>query len=146
LPKQRDIIGNVSAELYVGSTAPSADFFVRLCDVDESGVSKNICDSLQRVKIESGNIPQRVRVELCPTAYRMAQGHCLRVQISSGAFPRWARNLGGLEPIAQQTELRVATQSIYHSPPYPSALTLPFVPGLATVGSGRTKARPEPCS
>ncbi len=127
LPGPRDIIGAIAAELFVSSSAPSADFFVRVCDVDTAGISKNICDGLQRVRFDA-NVPQRARVELWPTAYRMAQGHRIRVQISSGAFPRWARNLGGIEPLAQATELRVATQFVHHSPAYPSAIILPFCP------------------
>jgi putative CocE/NonD family hydrolase len=135
LPQPRDIIGPVTAELYVSSNAASADFFVRLCDVDVKGVSRNICDGLQRVQIaasvDKSLTPQRVQVELWPTAYRLAPGHRLRVQISSGAFPRWARNPGSIEPIARATELRSATQSIHHSPTCPSAVMLPFVPNGA---------------
>lgn len=126
LARHRDIIGPVAAELYAASSATSVDFFVRVCDVDARGISKNICDGLQRVKIDATGIPQRVRVDLWPTAYRIAQGHRIRVQISSGAFPRWARNLGGAEPMAQAAELRSSTQSIHHSPACPSAVMLPF--------------------
>ncbi|HET8710824.1 MAG TPA: CocE/NonD family hydrolase, partial [Spongiibacteraceae bacterium] len=124
LTQYKDIIGPVAAEIYATSSADSADFFVRLCDVDESGISQNICDGLQRVTIQANKAPQRVRIELWPTAYRIERGHRLRVQISSGAFPRWARNAGTTEPIAQQTELHAATQAIFHSPKYPSAITL----------------------
>ena len=126
LPQSRDVIGAVAAELFVSSSAQSADFFVRLCDVDANGVSTNVCDGLQRVRIESADAPQKVRVELWPTAYRFAQGHRIRVQISSGAFPRWARNTGGIEPIAHTTKLHAATQSIHHSPNCASAVILPF--------------------
>jgi uncharacterized protein len=125
LPQPRYVIGPVSAELHVSSTACSADFFVRLCDVDAAGISRNICDGLQRANINS-NEPTRVHVELSPTAYRVAEGHRLRVQISSGAFPRWARNLGGTEPLARAARLDSATQSIHHSLQYPSAIILPF--------------------
>jgi predicted acyl esterase len=59
-------------------------------------------------------------------AYRSAKGHRLRVQKSSGAFPRWARNLGGSEPFARATQLHRAKQSIHHSPTYPSAVIVPF--------------------
>jgi putative CocE/NonD family hydrolase len=124
--EQRDIIGDVAAQLYVSSTAASADFFVRLCDVNAIGVSKNICDGLQRIAITAAGGPQPVRVEMWPTAYRIAKGHRLRVQISSGAFPRWARNLGGSEPFARATQLHRAKQSIHHSPTYPSAVIVPF--------------------
>jgi hypothetical protein len=122
----RDIIGTVAVDLYVTSSAASADFFVRLCDVDAAGVSKNVCDGLQRVTIEAGGVPQRVHLELWPTAYRMAKGNRLRVQVSSGAFPRWARNLGGLEPLATATELRAAMQLVHHSPACASSVVVPF--------------------
>jgi hypothetical protein len=121
-----DVIGVPFAELYVSSTAASADFFVRLCDVDPAGVSRNVCDGLQRVAMRSGG-PQRVRVELWPTAYRFRRGHRLRVQVSSGAFPRWARNPGTGESLATATRLRAAEQSIHHSPACPSALVLPIL-------------------
>jgi putative CocE/NonD family hydrolase len=125
LQRDRDIIGTVTAELYVSSTAASADFFVRLCDVDTEDASRNICDGLQRVQIVS-NAPQCVRVELWPTAYRVLKGHRLRVQVSSGAFPRWARNLGGDEPLAHAAEAHAATQSVYYSQTCPSAVIVPF--------------------
>ena len=127
LPRFRDIIGVVAADLHVSSSAPSADFFVRLCDVDATGISKNICDGLQRVNFDTNEAPQRIRVELWPTAYRVAAGHRLRVQVSSGAFPRWARNLGGVEPLSQATALNAATQQIHHSPLCPSAIVVPFL-------------------
>jgi len=126
LSQPRDIVGTVATDLYVSSNAASADFFVRLCDVDTAGISKNICDGLQRVAIDASGAPQHVHLELWPTAYRIGQGHRIRVQVSSGAFPRWARNLGGLEPLATATQLHAATQSIHHSPTHPSAVVVPF--------------------
>ena len=131
LTQDRDLIGALVAEMFVSSSARSADFFVRLCDVDARGVSRNVCDGLQRIHIDSPGIPQGMRVNLWPTAYRVARGHRLRVQISSGAFPRYARNPGGIEPMAQATELHTATQLVYHSPTYPSAISLPFVSNAA---------------
>jgi putative CocE/NonD family hydrolase len=122
------VIGPVTAELYVSSTAPSADFFVRVCAVDPQGTSINICDGLQRVQLDVTGGPQRVTVELWPTAHRFAAGQRIRVQISSGAFPRWARNLGSTEPLGKARVLRPATQSIYHGPGHRSAILLPVVP------------------
>ena len=62
-----------------------------------------------------------------PTAYRFRRGHRLRLQISSGAFPRWARNLGSGEPLATGTTMCTADQSVYHDPARPSAVVLPIV-------------------
>ena len=136
LDESRDVIGDVTAELHVSSSAASADFFVRLCDVDPAGVSRNICDGLQRIRIERAGQVQRVLVHLWPTAYRIARGHRLRVQVSSGAFPRWARNPGTLEPLADATRLVAATQAIHHSPQYPSAIRIPFCAGSMHAPAG----------
>ena len=71
-------------------------------------------------------------VQLWPTAYRFARGHRIRVQVSSGAFPRYARNTGTGEPLATATTLRAADQAVYHDPQHPSAVTLP----VRAAGSG----------
>jgi predicted acyl esterase len=41
-----EVVGEVSAEIWFRSSLPYADVFVRLCDVDESGRSTNVCDGL----------------------------------------------------------------------------------------------------
>ena len=124
-PSQREIVGAIRADIYLASSAASADVFVRVCDVDRTGVSRNICDGLQRVKLLSRD-PQCVSVDLWPTAYRLQEGHSLRVQISSGAFPRWARNLGDGD-LTQGSQMHRARQSIFHSPAYPSSVSVPFL-------------------
>jgi predicted acyl esterase len=63
----------------------------------------------------------RAAVTLWPTAYRFKRGHRIRVQVSSGAFPRYARNPGTGEPRA----LLAADQAVYRDPAHPSAVTLP---------------------
>jgi hypothetical protein len=104
-------------------------FFVRLCDVHPDGKSMNVCDRIQRLspgkpEVAAGGI-RRLIINLWPTAYRFRKGHRLRVQVSSGAFPRFARNLGTEEPLATGTTMRVAGQQIYHEPTHPSAIILP---------------------
>jgi hypothetical protein len=44
-----DVIGEVSAEIWFSSSLPSADVFIRLCDVDPGGRSWNVCDGLTRL-------------------------------------------------------------------------------------------------
>ena len=67
----------------------------------------------------------KVKIDLWPTAYRFRRGHRLRLQVSSGAFPRWNRNLGSGEPLATATTLRIAEQHVYHDPDHPSVVFLP---------------------
>ncbi|MFI6624489.1 CocE/NonD family hydrolase [Streptomyces sp. NPDC050528] len=124
LDKGVEVIGEVSAEIWFRSSLPYADVFVRLCDVDEKGKSTNVCDGL--VGLTGADNTTCARVQLWPTAHHFERGHRIRVQISSGAFPRYNRNLGTGEPRATATTLRAADQQVLHTPAHPSAVILPI--------------------
>ena len=49
LEQDMEVIGPVSAELYVRSSLEYTDFFARLCVVEESGKSINLCDGILRL-------------------------------------------------------------------------------------------------
>jgi putative CocE/NonD family hydrolase len=124
-----EVIGEVAADLFVSSSLEHTDFFARLCDVDPSGRSTAVCDALRRLAPgqpaaeADGTI--RVRIDLWPTAHVFRSGHRVRLQVSSGAHPRYARNPGSGEPLRTATTLRTADQQIHHDPAHPSALLLP---------------------
>jgi len=118
-----EVIGEVAAEIWFSSSLRYADVFVRLCDVDEQGTSRNVCDGL--TSVAGADVAQAVAVQLWPTAHRFRRGHRIRVQVSSGSFPRFARNPGTGEPVATATRLLVAEQSVYHDADRPSAIILP---------------------
>ena len=118
-----EVIGEVGAEIFFRSSLPHADVFVRLCDVDESGRSFNVCDGL--TSLTGADELTCATVRLWPTAYRFKRGHRIRVQISSGAFPRYNRNPGTGEPRGTATTLRAADQQVFHDPVHPSAIILP---------------------
>jgi hypothetical protein len=123
LDRDVEVIGEVTAEIWFLSSLPYADVFVRLCDVDPRGRSFNVCDGL--VSLTGADELSAATVALWPTAYRFRRGHRIRIQVSSGAFPRFARNLGTGEPHATARTLRPARQSVYHDPQHPSAVLLP---------------------
>ncbi|MEV1121197.1 CocE/NonD family hydrolase [Actinosynnema sp. NPDC049800] len=123
LAEDVEVIGDVTAEVWFRSSLPHADVFVRLCDVDPRGRSVNVCDGL--VTLSGADATTRAEVTLWPTAHRFRRGHRVRVQVSSGAFPRYARNTGTGEPHATATRLLVAEQSVHHDPDHPSAIVLP---------------------
>ncbi len=129
LDSDLQVIGQVTAELFVQSSREHTDFFARLCDVHPDGRSVNVCDALLRVK-PGRPVPGPggivvVGIDLWPTAHLFRQGHQLRLQVSSGAHPRYARNTGTGEPLASATRLSTARQAVYHEPEHPSAITLP---------------------
>jgi len=123
LDKDVEVIGDVSAEIFFRSSLPYADVFVRLCDVDADGRSTNVCDGL--TSLTDADQTSTAEVGLWPTAYRFKRGHRIRVQISSGSFPRYNRNPGTGEPRATATTLRAADQLVFHDPEHPSAIILP---------------------
>ncbi|MFI5801169.1 CocE/NonD family hydrolase, partial [Streptomyces sp. NPDC051677] len=115
--------GEVSADIWFRSSLPYADVFVRLCDVDPAGRAWNVCDGL--VSLTDADETQCATVQLWPTAYRFKRGHRIRVQVSSGAFPRYARNPGTGVPRATATVLLAADQTVHHDREHPSAIILP---------------------
>ena len=124
-----EVAGEVVADLFVGSDREHTDFFARLCDVGPAGRSTNICDALLRLapgrpeRQPDGTI--RARITLWPAAHRFRRGHRLRLQVSSGAHPRYARNPGTGDPLGTAVHLVPARQQVFHDPGHPSAVILP---------------------
>jgi putative CocE/NonD family hydrolase len=121
------ILGPVAADLSVTSSAQSADFFVRITDVAPDGSSTNVLDGLTRVERRPelrGPHPLRVAVDLGFRAHEFRSGHRMRVQVSSGAFPFYARNLGTGEDLATGTRMVVAEQALWHDTAWPSTIDL----------------------
>jgi uncharacterized protein len=123
-----EVVGSVTAELFLSSSVDQLDVFVRLCDVDADGTSTNVCDALRRLtptditKAPDGTFP--VAVELWPTAYRFPAGHRIRVQVSGGAHPLYARNTCSGEPLGSATVLVAAHNVVHHDAGHPSAIVL----------------------
>ena len=131
LERDIEVIGPVTANLYVASSLDYTDFFARLCVVEQSGKSVNLCDGILRLTPDicppDSDGVRHIHVALWPTAYHFRKGQRLRIQISSGAHPRCARNPGTGEPVAAATKLLVAEQAVYHDPENPSAILLPVL-------------------
>ncbi|WP_439030611.1 CocE/NonD family hydrolase [Gordonia terrae] len=126
LEEDIEITGRVNATLFVSTDGPSTDWVVRLCDVDEHGVSRNLVDGITRVHTEPGRIDE-VAVDLWSTSILVKAGHRLRVHVTSSNFPRWDRNLNTGQPVTEGTTMRVANNRIFHDEHRPSRIILPVV-------------------
>ncbi|MGI9184793.1 MAG: CocE/NonD family hydrolase [Solirubrobacteraceae bacterium] len=124
-----EAVGPARVELWVAGDSEHFDLFARVCDVDPAGASWNVCDGLVRlgpdsVDHESGGVRQ-VTFDLWPLGHRFAAHHRIRLQVSSGAHPRYARNPGTGEDPATATELCAVNVELRHGPEHPSRLVLP---------------------
>jgi uncharacterized protein len=137
LPADLDLVGPVSARIYLRTSREHADLFVRLCDVDANGVSLNVVDGIRRLSPQT--VPAddvhagddgilAVDLELFPTAYRIVAGHRIRLQVSGGAFPRFARNFGTGESFATATRAVRCRFDIHHDAAHPARVMLPVLP------------------
>ena len=124
-----EVRGGVRVRLFIESDNPYSDVFVRLCDVEPNGRSVNVTDRLVRLDPAPGEQPTTgeriVETTLPDTAYRFRAGHRIRLQVSGGAHPRYARNLGTGEPLGQATHGLPVTHRIGHGSASPSSITLP---------------------
>ena len=125
------VVGPVSTTVHIRSSLTHTDVFARLCDVHPGGRSVNICDGL--VRLHATNVEpdpdgiREARVEMWPAGHVFRAGHRIRLQLSSGAHPRFNRNPGTGEPLATATEIRAADQEIFHDPQHRTAIYLPVV-------------------
>jgi uncharacterized protein len=142
------VIGVPSLELYLSSDNPHGDIFARLCDVDELGCSRNLTDQITRplpAEWTPGDA-RRVAITLTAVSHVFLPGHRIRLQISGGAHPRFARNLGTDEDLLFGTRMAPVTHEIQHGEQHPSALILPALPGPAAAqpaAADSAAAQPE---
>jgi predicted acyl esterase len=96
-----------------------------------------IQDGIQRMSLREPERGRRllepgrtyeVEVDLWATAYRVAAGHRLRVEISSSEFDRYDRNLNTAAPPNEGSEPVVAHQTVFHDATRPSHVLIPMRP------------------
>jgi hypothetical protein len=128
-----EVAGRPAVRLQLSSDNPYHDLFVRLCDVDEAGVSRNLTDQIIRsVPSPPGHDqpgPGEVRaieIPLTDIAHVFRAGHRIRLQVSGGAHPRFARNLGTAADLITGTATAPVIHHLQHGPEHESALFLPL--------------------
>ncbi|MDT0567282.1 CocE/NonD family hydrolase [Streptomyces sp. DSM 3412] len=125
-----EIMGTPVVELAHTRSNPHADVFVRLCDVDRDGVSRNFAEGLLRLDPTSPlDQVQTVRVRLDACAHEVKAGHRIRLLIAGGSHPRYARNEGTGALPGTGSELRPCTHTVHHDSGAVSRVVLPTPSG-----------------
>jgi putative CocE/NonD family hydrolase len=132
-----EVTGPVELVLYVGSSARDTDFTGKLVDVAPDGTAYNLQDGVLRARYREGYDRQawmeegevyELRLDLHAVGNYFAEGHRIRLEVSSSNFPRLDRNLNTGGRNFDETEWVVAKNIVYHSEEYPSHLVLPVIP------------------
>jgi putative CocE/NonD family hydrolase len=131
------IAGPVKMKLHAATDGPDTDWMVKLVDVYPNGYAMNVAEGILRARFRKGldrpellkpNEAYEFEIDLVGTANVFERGHRIRVDVTSSNFPQFDRNLNTGEPLATATKIRVAKQTVFHSPERPSAIVLPVVP------------------
>ncbi len=133
------IAGPVKVELYAATDGPDTDFVAKLVDVYPDGYEALVLDAPIRTKFRNGRLPEDIRmmtpgapeklvIDLWPTAITFEKGHRIALHITSSNAPRFEVNPNTGEPPALgKLKPRVATNTIYMDEAHPTALVLPVV-------------------
>jgi putative CocE/NonD family hydrolase len=133
------IAGPVKVELYAATDGPDTDFVAKLVDVYPDGYEALMLDAPIRTKFRNGRLPEDIRmmtpgapeklvIDLWPTAITFEKGHRIALHITSSNAPRFEVNPNTGEPPALgKLKPRVATNTIYMDEAHPTALVLPVV-------------------
>ena len=145
-----EVAGVPVVRLHASSDNAYFDVFARLCDVSPDGRSVNLTDQIFRsspAEVTAGATWQ-VDIPLTDVAHVFSPGHRIRLQVSGGAHPRFARNLGTAADLVHGTQLALVTHQVLHSELCPSAIVLPVLTapaGQATLtAAGQDAVQPAP--
>jgi putative CocE/NonD family hydrolase len=133
-----EVTGYIKMKLWAATDADDTDFTAKLIDVYPDGTEINIQDGVIRASFrESLADPQPVEpgrvyayeIDLWATSQLFFKGHRIKLELSSSNFPRFNRNLNTFGPPAEQRDVRIARQTIYHDTIRPTHILLPVIPG-----------------
>lgn len=140
LDEPLEVIGRSTLELYAASDALDTDFTAKILDVYPDGraiklgplpvgvIRARYRRALDRPELLKPGKVESYRINLFDIAHSFLPGHRVRIEISSSAYPFIAPNQNTGNPVATDTDWKVANQTIYHEHDYPSHVMLPVLP------------------
>jgi uncharacterized protein len=137
LTEDVEVTGPIRAKLFAASSARDTDFMAMLIDVWPDGFAQRLCDGMVRARFRDGMDkpaliePGRVyayEIDCWNTCQVFKKGHCIRLQISSSAFPKFSLSLNTGEELGTTTKMQIANQSIVHDGEHASYVLLPIIP------------------
>jgi putative CocE/NonD family hydrolase len=129
--------GEVTAEVWVSSTAKDTDFILRVSDVYPDGRSILLMDYPQRARYRDGferqhlltpGEPAKLAWHIGFTSIIFNKGHRIRVTIASTGAPFYEPNnqTGGAQTVDWMKTTQHAINTIWHDAGHPSRIIVPL--------------------
>ncbi|MBI4541087.1 MAG: CocE/NonD family hydrolase [Gemmatimonadetes bacterium] len=140
LDEPLEMIGRVFVVVHAASDARDTDFTAKIMDVHPDGralrlgpkdagvVRGRYRNGYDREELLRPNEPAQFKIELFDMAHTFLPGHRVRIEVSSSAHPFINPNQNTGNPVATDTEWRVARQTVYHDAQRASHVLLPVMP------------------
>ncbi|QQK75275.1 CocE/NonD family hydrolase [Salicibibacter cibarius] len=125
LDRPLDVLGAITANVWVSSDSPLVDLFLQVSDVTPDGNVYNVVDTFTRGTGSDSGRPQCVQVDLIPTSYRFGKGHAIRLAISGSNAPRFDVNQNNGMTSRTTTGGKPANDVFFYGKKYPSFLSIP---------------------
>ncbi|MBA2367801.1 MAG: CocE/NonD family hydrolase [Candidatus Protochlamydia sp.] len=132
-----EVTGNISVKLFLTSDQKDSDIIVKLCDVYPDGRSILIseggyrlgllCYHNDKAKDMQSDKPLELNIDLSATSIVFAEGHAIRVSVSSSNYPRYEKNMNVGVLGSRTGKYKLAKNTIFFGEKYPSRLILPIV-------------------
>jgi hypothetical protein len=126
-------------KLHAATDGTDTDFVVKLVDVHPNGFAMNLAEgilraryrkSLDNAELLTPNQPYEFEIDMRATANVFQPGHRIRIDVTSSNFPQYDRNPNTGEALGSSAKVRVARQTVFHTPGQPSHIVLPVVDAL----------------
>ncbi len=128
-----NIVGMISLELYVSTSAVDTDFVGRLSDVSPDGYAMRLNhgifrlryrDGYDKIKLVTPGEILKININMWATGHQFKAGNRVRLEVTSSAFPTFAPNYNTGGSVWAEDKPIIANQTVYHNKDYPSRLML----------------------
>lgn len=122
-----EVLGKPHVELVHSSDNPYVDVFLRLCEVNSKGASRNLTQVYKRLDPDRTQPSQSTKVELdlSDCAHHFKKGTSIRLIVAGAAFPHYMFNLGSGEDSVTGSTLRPAGHTVHTGGSGGSRIVLP---------------------
>jgi putative CocE/NonD family hydrolase len=135
-----EIVGPVEVVLHAATDARDTDFVVKLTDVYPDGkalllgpkqagvIRARYRKGFDREVLVTPGAVEEYRIRIGDVGHAFLPGHRIRIEVTSSAAPWINPNQNTGNPVATDTDWKVAQQTIYHDRARPSRVVLPMMP------------------